>query len=71
MQDSSLIRTQLKSRLGWLISPVLLNQDLSLFESTVDPDQLASDKAMWSGPTLLSTLIEKKNMFTMGESFQD
>ena len=32
-----------------------------LFDNTVDPDQLASVEAIWSGSTLLSTLIE--NMF--------
>ena len=47
MHHSFLIGTQLKSRLGWLITPVLVNQDLFLFESTVDPDQLASDEAIW------------------------
>ena len=41
-----------------LIQTVLLNLDLSFFENTVDPDQLASDEASWSGSTLFSTLIE-------------
>ena len=36
---------------------VLLSPDLSLSDNTVDPDQLASDKAIRSGPTLFSTLI--------------
>ena len=36
---------------------VLLNPDISSFENTVDPDQLASDEAIWSGATLLSTLF--------------
>ena len=34
-----------------------------IFENNVDPDQLASDKAIWSGSTLLSTPTEK-NMLT-------
>ena len=37
---------------------LMLNPDLSFFENTVDPDQLASDEAIWSGSTLLSTWIE-------------
>ena len=36
---------------------ILLNLNLSLIENTVDPDQLASDKAICSGSTLFSTLI--------------
>ena len=33
---------------------VLLNSDYSYFENSVDPDQLASDEAIWSGFTLFS-----------------
>ena len=36
----------------------MLNQDFYSFENTVDPDQLASDKTIWSGSTVFSTLIE-------------
>ena len=35
---------------------VLLNQDISIFENPVDPDQQASDKYGWSGFTLSSHL---------------
>ena len=41
-----------------LLTIVLLNPDLSFFENTVDLYQLASDEAIWSGSTLLQTLIE-------------
>ena len=40
------------------LSLVLLNLDLSFSENIVDPDQLASDEAIWSGSTLFSTLFE-------------
>ena len=38
---------------------LLLNQDLSYFGNTVEPDQMASDDATWSGSTLFTTLIDK------------
>ena len=34
------------------------NPNLSFIENIVDPDQLASDEAIWSGSTMISTLIE-------------
>ena len=37
---------------------ILLIPDLSIFENTVDPDQLASNEAIWSGSTLFSIMIE-------------
>ena len=37
--------------------------DLFFFENTVDPDQLASEEAIWSGSTLFSTLIENTCLF--------
>ena len=46
----------------WILTLVLLNQDLCFiidlrfFENTVDPDQMASHEAIWSGYTLFSTL---------------
>ena len=43
---------------------VLLNLDLSFFENTVDPDQMASLEAIWSGSILSSTLIEKNMLST-------
>ena len=36
----------------------MLNPDLSFFENTIDPDQLASDEAIRSGTTAFSTLFE-------------
>ena len=35
----------------------MLNPYLFFFENRVDPDQMASDEAIWSGSTLFSTLI--------------
>ena len=35
-----------------------------LFENTVDPDQMASDEAIWSGSTLFSTLACKYMLIT-------
>ena len=40
------------------ITLVLLNLQLSIFENTVDPEQLASDEAIWLGSLLFSILIE-------------
>ena len=40
------------------IALVLLNPQLSIFENTVDPEQLASGEAIWSGYVLFSTLID-------------
>ena len=40
------------------ITLVLLNPQLSIFENTVDPEQLACDEAIWSGSVMFSTLIE-------------
>ena len=37
---------------------VLLNLGLSSFVNSVDPYQMASDEAIWSGSTPVSTLIE-------------
>ena len=37
--------------------PYLLNLDFSFLQNTVDPDQLASDEASWSGSTLFSILL--------------
>ena len=50
-----------------LLTLFLLNLDLSCFENTVDPDQMASDEASWSGrkviklksKLLLKTKIQK------------
>ena len=33
---------------------VLLNPDMSFFANSVDPDQLASEEANWSGSALLA-----------------
>ena len=38
------------TELGWYMR-------MQFFENTVDPDQLASDEAIWSGSTLYSTLF--------------
>ena len=45
------------SFLEMILTLVLLNPDLSVFENSVDPDQLASDEASWLGSTLFSTLL--------------
>ena len=45
-----------------VLTLVLLIPDFYFFENSVDPDQLASDEAIWSGSTLFSTLIEKKKI---------
>ena len=37
---------------------ILLTADLSFFENTVDPDQLASDEAIRLVTTLFSTLLK-------------
>ena len=39
------------------ITLVLLNPQVSIFENTVDPEQLASDEVVWSGSVLFYTLI--------------
>ena len=40
---------------------VLLNKYLNpFFQNTVDPDQLASNEAIWPGSTEFSTAIEYK-----------
>ena len=42
---------------------VLLNKYLYIFfENSVDPDQLASDEAIWSGSTGFSFAIEYKQV---------
>ena len=38
-----------------LVELSVLNQDLSFLENIEDPDQQASDEAIWSGSTLSST----------------
>ena len=48
---------------------VLLKLDLSIFENTVDPDQMASKEAIWSGSTLFSTLIENTCLHVDGTEF--
>ena len=45
-----------KSMLG-ILNLWLLSQDLSIFDNTVDPDQLASDDAIWSWSTMFLTLL--------------
>ena len=42
----------------YLVTLILLSLDLSFFENTVDPDQLASDEAIWSGSIQFSKLVE-------------
>ena len=49
----------------WFLTIVLLNPDLSFFKNTVDPDQLASDEAILSEPTLFSTLIVNTYCFSL------
>ena len=38
----------------------MLSPDWSYLENTVDPDQLASNEAIWSGSTVFSNPIENK-----------
>ena len=45
---------------------VLLNPDMSFFANNVDPDQLASEGANWSGSALLS--IEYVNLYQQSGS---
>ena len=35
-----------------------MNQDLSSFENSADPDQLASDEVTWSGSTVFYIPVE-------------
>ena len=37
-----------------VLTIVLLNPDISSLEKCVDPDQLASDEAIWSGSSLFT-----------------
>ena len=37
-----------------MLTLVLLNPDMSCFTNTVDPDQLASEEANWSGSALFA-----------------
>ena len=37
-----------------ILTLVLLNPDISCFANSVDPDQLASSEANWSGSTLFA-----------------
>ena len=37
--------------------------DLSIYENTVAPNQLASDKTIWSGSTLFYPLIENTCLY--------
>ena len=37
-----------------LLTLVLLNPDIPVFANSVDPDQLASDEANWSGSALFA-----------------
>ena len=45
----------------YYLTLVLLNPDMSLFAYSVDPDQLASEEANWSGSALLA--IEYVNLY--------
>ena len=39
---------------AWILTLVLLNLDIPAFASSVDPDQLASSEANWSGSALFA-----------------
>ena len=54
----SRVITPCKYLLWCSFSLVLLNLALFYFDNTVDSNQLASDKAIWSGSTLFSIQIE-------------
>ena len=43
---------------------------LYIFDNTADPDQLASDEAIWLGSTQISTLIEKTSSQLMLQVIQ-
>ena len=51
------------------ITLLLLIPNLSVFENTVNLNQMASDKAIWSVSTLFSILIENKKCVTMWHNF--
>ena len=44
---------------------------LYIFDNTADPDQLASDEAIWLGSTQFSTLIEKTSSQLMLQVIQN
>ena len=52
--------------LKWGLTLVLLNPDMSFFANSVDPDQLASEEANWSGSALLA--IEYVNLYQQSGS---
>ena len=39
-----------------MLTLVLLNQDMPAFANSVDPDQLASEEANWSGSALFAIM---------------
>ena len=43
------------SQSQWLLTLVLLNPIYPAFENSVDPDQLASEEANWSGSALFAS----------------
>ena len=45
---------------------VLLKRDISCFANSVDPDQLASEEANWSGSALFA--IKYANLYQQSES---
>ena len=45
------------SKLMLLFTLVLMQPDSSFFKNTVDPDQLASEEAIWLGSTVFSIQI--------------
>ena len=47
---------QKAEKLGYLLTLVLLNADLPCFTNCVDPDQLASLEANWSGSALFAIM---------------
>ena len=44
----------------YMLTLILLNPDISCFANSVDPDQLASEEANWSGSALFA--IEYANL---------
>ena len=50
----------------WCLTLVLLNPDIDAFANSVDPDQLASSEANWSGSALFA--IKYENLYQQSES---
>ena len=50
----------------WLLTLALLNPDMSFLANSIDPDQLASKEAKWSGSALFA--IKYVNLYQQSGS---